>query len=85
MKIRVYHIPQVPGKPFYVFVDTLDEAVKLCTILAHYDLFQYENNIKGDYCNTNGIELINEAGEPEEHVDPEDVDDLEYARELLNR
>ena len=56
-KLRVWHIPQVPGEPFYVEVETVQEAVKLMDTLAAYDSFQLENNIKGDYANMNGLEF----------------------------
>lgn len=78
MKIQVWHIPQVPGKPFLVEVPTLDEAIRLCDTLDKYDIFQYENEIKPDYCNATGIELINDAGEVAE-VDPDNEDNMEEA------
>lgn len=56
MKLRVWWIPQIPMKPFYVDVNTLEEGVKIMNVLAHYDLFQYENRVKGDYANTGGIQ-----------------------------
>ena len=54
--LRVWHIPQVPGKPFYVGVDTLQEAQRLLNVLANYELFQYKNKIKPYYCNAAGLE-----------------------------
>lgn len=54
--LRVWHIPQVPGKPFYVEVTSVAEGVKLCDILGDYDAFQLAENIKPDYCNVNGIQ-----------------------------
>lgn len=30
-------------------------------ILADYDRFQFEKNVKGDYCNVGGIEVWNPA------------------------
>lgn len=59
-KMRVWHIPQVPGKAFHVPVDSLDEAIKILNVLSNYDLFQYENHIKPDYCNTNGLQVWDE-------------------------
>lgn len=53
--LKVWWIPQVPGKPFEVGVDSVPEGVKIMHILAQYDLFQYEHNIKPDYCNAGGI------------------------------
>lgn len=61
-KTRVWHIPQVPGKPFHVPVQSLGEAVLVLDALAHYDLFQFNNNIKGDYANVQGLEIL-ENGE----------------------
>ena len=54
--LRVWHIPQVLGKPFHVYVDTLQEAQRVLNVLANYDLFQYKNKIKPDYCNAAGLE-----------------------------
>lgn len=56
MKLRVCHYPQIPMKPFYVYVDSVEEAWKVANILANYDTFQYENNIKPDYSNMSGLE-----------------------------
>ena len=55
MKLEVYWIPQVPMKKFRIPVDSPQEACKILDVLAAYDLFQYENNIKGDYCNMGGM------------------------------
>ena len=33
MKLRVWHIPQVPGKPFYVYTDDIREAKKIMHML----------------------------------------------------
>jgi hypothetical protein len=43
-------------KAFAVYVATLEEGVKMMRVLADYDRFQYENNIKPDYCNAGGIQ-----------------------------
>lgn len=56
-KLRVWHIPQVPGESFYVYCDSEEEAVKLMHVLAYYDMFQYQNDIKPDYCNASGVEI----------------------------
>lgn len=52
MKLRLAHYPQVPCKPFYIEISSIEEAKKISDILADYDMFQYENNIKPDYCNS---------------------------------
>lgn len=56
-QLRVWWIPQVPGKPFYVPVDSVAEGVRIMDTLARYDLFQLENNIKPDYANVGGLEM----------------------------
>ncbi|BBK09199.1 superinfection exclusion protein [Klebsiella phage 05F01] len=68
-KLRVWHIPQVLGKAFHVYVNTVDEAVLVMNALADYDLFQYDNNIKGDYCNVSGLEMYDESLTEEDLVD----------------
>lgn len=62
-KLRVWWIPQVPGKPFRADVPSLAEGVRLMRVLADYDIFQYENRVKPDYCNAGGIEMIDTDGE----------------------
>jgi hypothetical protein len=54
--LRTWHIPQVPGKPFQVRVRSLREAKLLLRTLANYDAFQFENRIKPDYSNAQGLE-----------------------------
>ena len=53
--LRVWWVPQVPGKPFHVAVDSPAEAKKLLDVLAQYDAFQFANRIKPDYCNAGGL------------------------------
>lgn len=60
-RLRIAHFPQIPCKPFYVDVDSLEEAKKIMDTLAFYDLFQYENNIKPDYCNICTLEMWDET------------------------
>lgn len=54
--MRVWHVPQVPMKPFFIKVTTLAEAISCLIVLAKYDQFQLENRIKPDYCNAQGLE-----------------------------
>lgn len=54
--LRIWHIPQVPGKPFYVGASNEREAKLLLGVLADYDSFQFANKIKPDYCNASGAE-----------------------------
>jgi hypothetical protein len=53
--LKVWWIPQVPMRPFFVDVKDVAEAVKIMEVLANYDIFQFENNIKPDYCNAGGL------------------------------
>lgn len=61
MKLRITHFPQVPCKPFIVEVDSLSKARDVMNLLADYDLFQYKNEIKPDYCNATFLEEYCEA------------------------
>lgn len=54
--LQVWWVPQIPMKEFTVDVADLREGVKIMSVLAAYDLFQYENRIKPDFCNAGGIE-----------------------------
>lgn len=65
-KFRVWHIPQVPGKPFHVEIPDLVTAKIVIVALADYDLFQLRNRIKPDYANVSGLEVF----------DPDNEDDL---------
>lgn len=59
--IKVWHIPQVPGKAFEVEVEDLKTAKLLCDVLGNYDAFQFKHNIKPDYCNVNGVSVLEEG------------------------
>jgi hypothetical protein len=58
MKFKVWHIPQIPMKPFEVDVKDIDEASLIINTLANYDLFQYENKVKPDYSNMSGLKIF---------------------------
>lgn len=58
MQLRVSHFPQIPCKPFIVSVATVAEGVKVMDMLADYDQFQYDTNIKGDYANAAVLEMF---------------------------
>jgi hypothetical protein len=60
--LRVWWIPQIPMKAFKVSVASVEEAAKIMEVLAHYDLFQFENKVKPDYSNMGGLEVF-EGGE----------------------
>jgi hypothetical protein len=61
-QLRVWWIPQVPMKPFHRDVDNVKSAKLLLDTLAQYDIFQFANRIKPDYCNAGGLEVFGEEG-----------------------
>lgn len=65
--LRVWWIPQVPGEPFYVPVKNINEAKLLLKTLANYDLFQFKNKIKPDYCNAGGLEVFEDVSDTPAH------------------
>lgn len=76
--LQVWHIPQVPMGAFYVAVATPQEGKRVMAILAAYDMFQLENNVKPDYSNAQGLNVFEEG----EWVtwyseDGNDIDELE--------
>jgi hypothetical protein len=60
MKLRVWWIPQIPGKQFFIPVQGFVQAKLILATLAHYDLFQLANRTKGDYSNAGGLAVWNE-------------------------
>lgn len=62
-RLRVWHIPQIPGHPFHVEVASLSVAKFTLSVLARYDQFQLDHNIKGDYANVQGLEEYVDYGE----------------------
>ena len=76
-KLRVWWIPQIPmeGEKFLVDVKTIEEGIKLVDVLAKYDLYQYDNNIKPDYANAGGIQYFDEEESSWCSLDDEDEDE----------
>jgi hypothetical protein len=69
MKLKVSHFPQIPCEPFEVNVNNIDQALFIMDTLANYDLFQYENKIKPDYCNTTCLSMWDEDSDGEGNPD----------------
>ncbi len=61
--------------PFYAEVETLEQGVLLLDVLARYDQFQYENNVKPDYCNAGGIQVLDDDGDWVDWYDDETGED----------
>ncbi len=59
--LRIWWIPQVPGTPFYVPIDDQRKGRWLLDVLANYDLFQLEHNIKPDYSNAGGLSVFEDG------------------------
>lgn len=81
--LKVWWIPQVPGKAFEVPVKSPEEAILIMDTLAQYDIFQLENNIKPDYCNAGGLNVF-EDGDWSNWYHPEtdkDIDEWKNSRE----
>lgn len=57
-KFRVWWIPQIPMQPFTILVDTLVQAKSILTVLGKYDLFQFVKNIKPDFSNGGGLDML---------------------------
>ena len=84
--LKVWWIPQIPMKPFEVPVKRIIDAMLLLNVLADYDIFQFENNIKPDYSNAGGL-MIFEDGEwvDWEDEDGNSIDDLRAAARTTPR
>jgi hypothetical protein len=78
-ELQVWWIPQAPAKPFTIPVKSIREGKLLLSALANYDLFQFENNIKPDYCNAGGLSVMEDGEwcdwESEEGLPIDEVDD----------
>ena len=59
-KMRVWWIPQIGTKTFYIPVRTPEEAKMIMDILSAYDCFQYNQRVKPDYCNAGGLQMWSE-------------------------
>ena len=53
--LQVWWIPQVPMEAFTVNVNSVIDGAKILHVLAQYDIFQYEHNVKPDYYNVGGL------------------------------
>lgn len=75
--MRVWHNCQVGAVDnFYVDVNSVEEAIKVLKTLWDYDLFQYENGVKPDYCNASGLEEFNEKTNDWEEYYNENGEDI---------
>ena len=85
-KLRVWWIPQVPGKPFMAEVTSVAEGRLVLDVLAAYDLFQLAHRVKPDFSNVGGLQVFSEEmGEWEDWYDEDgdDVQDDKYERVVM--
>lgn len=80
-EFRVWWVPQIPMEGFQHPAPDFASARFLANALGQYDLFQFENNVKPDYCNMGGVEwrhpLVTEGAW--ESLDDDDAIDLGLA------
>jgi hypothetical protein len=72
--LRIWWIPQVPGKAFEWPVADLAQAALMLDALAGYDDFQFAERVKGDYCNTGGLQIFTNGWEDWEDEEGDDFD-----------
>jgi hypothetical protein len=60
--LRVWHVPQIPGAPFYVPVVNVAQAKLVLKLLGDYDAFMLANHVRPEYSNANGLEVYYELG-----------------------
>lgn len=79
--LKVWWVPQVPMKAFEVEVESVEQGVFLMDALAKYDMFQFKNRVKPDYCNAGGLVML-EGGEWVDWYDDatNEDDPAEFAR-----
>lgn len=85
--LRVWWIPEIPLSgidPFYVYVRDVKEAIYVLELLANYDIYHFENDLKGEWVsNAGGLEIYESDGEWVEWYDEDTGMDIdEYMEEL---
>lgn len=73
-KLRVWWIPQVSLScdTFYIPVQSVEEGKKMMDLLVAYDMFQLQNNIKPDFCNAGGLQMLVDGEWEDWHLETED-------------
>lgn len=73
-KLYVWWVPQIFGSCFYYEIETYGQGKLLEDVLAKYDWFQYQENIKGDYANVGGLGIYD--GEDLMDISDEDYKEI---------
>ncbi len=84
-EFRAWWVPQIPMPAFIYPVPDIQAGKMLCDALAEYDIFQFENKVKPDYCNAGGLSWrhpVHTQGEWED-FDPEDEDEVAEIMSLV--
>lgn len=73
-KLRVWWNPQVGSScdTFYIPVESVEEGKKVMDLLAAYDMFQLQNNIKPNFCNVGGLQMLVDEEWEDWHLETED-------------
>lgn len=79
--LKVWWTPQVPMDAFEALVPDVATAAAILDVLADYDAFQFENRVKGDYCNAGGLMILRDDGEWEDWEDPATCADFDEWRD----
>lgn len=79
--LKVWWIPQIPGKAFEIPVDSMQEGKKIMDVLADYDAFQFKYNIKPDYANMGGLARCEPDSEKLSELTWYDIDASELCEE----
>lgn len=58
-QIRVWHEPKISGERFTILAKNPAEAMKFLDIIADYDIFLTDKNIREEYSNNSGFEVWN--------------------------
>ena len=84
-ELQVWWIPQIPMKAFEYPVPTIEAGAMLLDVLAQYDQFQLDYNVKPDYSNVGGLAWRHEVGTEGEwwDLDPKDEDDVAEFQKFL--
>lgn len=85
-KLRVWWNPQAGSScdTFYIPVESVEEGKKVMDLLAAYDMFQLQNNIKPNFCNVGGLQMLVDGEWEDWYLETEDgyFDDVdEYCEE----
>lgn len=84
-QLKVLHIPQVPGTPFEVPVSSVEEGVIMMDTLARYDQFQFDQNVKPDFCNASFLVQWDEENQEWEDWYDEDTYEDDPRQYLINK